>query len=225
MQPYNGLRGYFGIGIYNPQKEVNVGTLWRSAYCFGALFIFTIGRPIGQQPSDTINTWRHIPYLNYPDFEDFRSHLPHDCVLVGCEVTEQAEPLETFNHPQRAVYLLGTEGTGIPESILSRCHTTIKIDTRLCLNVAVAGSIVLYDRRAKGLRIAMERGRGDAFFLQKDDAMETVCRVIQYFCGLLGHDETIKTYAVEMVTGQVRFYWCVTCRRCRHKWYIGLEET
>lgn len=164
MQPYNGLRGYFGIGIYNCQKGVNLGTLWRSAYCFGAAFVFTVGRKAEKQPSDTICSWRHIPYLVYPDLDDFYAHLPHECVLVGVEAANGAESLETFNHPQQAVYLLGAEGNGIPENILGRCHKVARIDTRLCLNVAVAGSIVLYDRRAKRLRAALEKGRGEAFF-------------------------------------------------------------
>lgn len=126
--------------------------------------MFTVGRKAKKQPSDTICSWRHVPYLVYPDFDDFYVHLPYDCILVGVEISGGAEPLETFNHPQRAVYLLGAEDNGIPKDILSRCHKVICVDTRFCLNVAVAGSIVLYDRRAKGLRVALERGRGDAFF-------------------------------------------------------------
>ena len=35
--------GYFGIGVYRLKTEANHGTLWRSAFQFGADFIFTIG--------------------------------------------------------------------------------------------------------------------------------------------------------------------------------------
>ena len=34
---------YFEIGVYHPKKEVNIGTLWRTAYQLGASVIFTIG--------------------------------------------------------------------------------------------------------------------------------------------------------------------------------------
>lgn len=34
---------YFAIGIYHPKTEMNMGTLWRSAYQLGASYIFTIG--------------------------------------------------------------------------------------------------------------------------------------------------------------------------------------
>ena len=36
--------GYCGIGIENGKAEVNLGTLWRSAHIFGAVFLFTVGR-------------------------------------------------------------------------------------------------------------------------------------------------------------------------------------
>jgi hypothetical protein len=35
------VRGYFGIGIYHGKTEENIGTLWRSAYAYGADFVFT----------------------------------------------------------------------------------------------------------------------------------------------------------------------------------------
>ena len=31
------------------------------------------------------------------------------------------EPLETFKHPDRAVYILGSEDTGLPESVVQVC--------------------------------------------------------------------------------------------------------
>lgn len=36
--------GFFGIGILNNVDELNIGTLWRSAYILGASFIFTVDR-------------------------------------------------------------------------------------------------------------------------------------------------------------------------------------
>ena len=36
------MSGYFEIGIYNGKTEVNMGTLWRSAYQLGASGIFIV---------------------------------------------------------------------------------------------------------------------------------------------------------------------------------------
>lgn len=37
-------RGYFGIGIYKPKTNTNIGTLWRSVFQLGAAYIFVIGQ-------------------------------------------------------------------------------------------------------------------------------------------------------------------------------------
>lgn len=50
---------------------------------------------------------------------------------------------------KRAIYLLGAEDTGIPDNILNDCDSIVQLPGNYCLNVAVAGSIVLYDRNSK----------------------------------------------------------------------------
>lgn len=144
-------RGYFGIGIYHPKTTENMGTLWRSAHNFGADFIFTIGARYHKQPSDTTKAWKHVPLFNYSDIEDLKAHLPKDCELVFIEQTEGSRNLKDASHPEAACYVLGAEDEGVPEELM-RGFQKIAIDTPLCLNVAVAGSIVLYDRQAKGDR-------------------------------------------------------------------------
>jgi tRNA G18 (ribose-2'-O)-methylase SpoU len=62
--------------------------------------------------------------------------------------------LDNFQHPQRVIYLLGAEDEGIPSEILKN-HRSIEIKSpkKFCLNVAVAGSIVMYDRFIKNGQI------------------------------------------------------------------------
>lgn len=141
--------GYFGIGICNPKYEVNLGTLWRSAFCFGASFIFVIGKKFKVQSSDTTTAWRKIPMYHYDSFEKFYENLPYSCRVVGVEIDEYSEDIYTFEHPKTCVYLLGAEDNGLSRDILDKCHHIIKIDTKTCLNVSVTGSIILYDRQCK----------------------------------------------------------------------------
>jgi tRNA G18 (ribose-2'-O)-methylase SpoU len=143
-------RGYFAIGIEHTKSVVNVGTLFRSAYSMGAAYIFTIGRRYKQQASDTTKTWRHIPLLHYHTFGDFYKQLPHDCRLVGVEILPEARPLPGYTHPERCVYLLGAEDHGLSKEAVTRCHDLVVLPGERCLNVSVAGSIVMYDRHAKG---------------------------------------------------------------------------
>jgi tRNA G18 (ribose-2'-O)-methylase SpoU len=143
------VRGYFGIGIEHPVKTVNLGTLWRSAYCFNADFIFTIGARYQPQCSDTTKAYRHVPYWRFHDWEDFHSHIPYDCQLVGVELLESAIPLETFKHPERVIYLLGPEDGSLSKEAVKHCQYIVKFDSKKCLNVASAGTVVMYDRQLK----------------------------------------------------------------------------
>lgn len=146
------MRGYFGIGIENPKTCHNFGTLHRSAMILGADFLFSIGpRPKRwpQQASDTMKAWRHIPLHHYEDVTDFYDHLPHGCRLIGVEILDSAKPIATFKHPEQACYLLGAEDHGLSNAAISRCHDIVVLPGDFCLNVSVAGSIVMYDRIAK----------------------------------------------------------------------------
>jgi tRNA G18 (ribose-2'-O)-methylase SpoU len=146
------MRGYWGIGIYHTKTEVNVGTLLRSAYSFGADFAFTVGRRYKKQSSDTLKTWRHIPLWHFSDLDDLRNHLPYTARLVCIEIAPGAIDLSEFEHPDQAVYLLGAEDHGLPSEILAG-NKVVKISgADHCLNVAVAGSIVMYDRKRKAVR-------------------------------------------------------------------------
>ncbi len=142
-------RGYCGIGVVNMKTKVNYGTLYRSAYCFGADFIFLIGRRFKKQSSDTVKAFKHIPLYEYSSVDDFIDHIPYDCRLVGVEITNKSKPLHIVTHPERAIYVLGAEDGGLPQQIIDHCYFVAEIPTRYCLNVAVAGSIVLYDRQLK----------------------------------------------------------------------------
>lgn len=146
--------GYFGIAVLHPKSQVNIGTLWRSAFLNDAAFVGTIGRRYQYQPSDTPGTTSHVPLVHYADMDDFIRHIPHSCPIVGVELDECAKHLPEFCHPPRAVYLLGAEDHGIPRAILDRCHYTVQIPTvrDWSMNVAAAGSIVMYDRMAKQMR-------------------------------------------------------------------------
>ncbi len=140
---------YFEIGVYFPRNSANIGTLWRSAYQLGAAGIFTIGRPYRRQTSDTADTPWHIPQRHYARFEEFLAARPAGALLVGIEM--QGIPLVSFQHPERAIYLLGAEDSGLPGRVLEACNFVVSIEAvrSQSYNLAVAGSIVMYDRLAK----------------------------------------------------------------------------
>lgn len=148
MQTINN-KGYCAIGVYRGKTEHNIGTLWRSAFILGAAYIFTVENKYKKQSSDVVRAWSRIPLFHHRTFDDLLNNIPHDCRLVGVEIDDRAEMLHEFEHPKRAIYLLGAEDTGLPEDVKSKCHFLIKLPGNTSLNVGVTGSIVLHDRATK----------------------------------------------------------------------------
>lgn len=142
-------RGFFGIGIEYPRTAANIGTLWRSAHIMQADFMFVIGQCYQSVRTDTLKSWKHVPLFEFDSFEHFHACLPKDAKLVGIELDARSVPLTTYRHPQRAVYLLGSERDGLSAEALGKCDDVVQIPGEYSLNVSAAGSIVLYDRLLK----------------------------------------------------------------------------
>ncbi len=148
-------RGYFEIGIYCPEKECNYGTLMRSAYQLGAAGIFIIGGNYKIQSSDTTSAHRHIPARQYDSFEQFIKNRPINCQIFAIEDPKyNGRYLKSFCHPERAIYLLGPEANGLPKKVVDQCNGVISIesDRTYSYNVAMAGTLVMYDRLIKGTK-------------------------------------------------------------------------
>lgn len=149
------MRGYFGIGAERISKPMNLGNLVRSAHAFGASFFFTIEPTFDAQAvkrSDTSDAAKHLPLYTYESVDELA--LPRGCVLVGIELTDDAIELPSFRHPATAAYVLGPEKGSLSPELTARCDYVIKIPTRFCVNVGVAGAIVMYDRMISQGRFA-----------------------------------------------------------------------
>lgn len=146
------MRGYFGIGIEGVSKAMNVGSLMRTAHAFGAAFVFTVAAEYRRrkgEKADTSRTDGHVPFYSFPDAESMI--LPQGCRLVGIEITDDAVALPSFHHPSAATYILGPERGHLSDAMIERCDHIVKIPTKFSVNVAMAGSLVMYDRqRMKG---------------------------------------------------------------------------
>jgi len=140
---------YFGIGCYHMKYGVNYGTLFRSALILGADFIFLIGKRFKKMSSDTTKTFKTIPLYEYETFEQFKKNLPYGCQIIAIELDNNSESIEYFKHPLNCVYLLGAEDHGIPQKELAQCHKIVNLPGEQSMNVAIAGSIAMYDRILK----------------------------------------------------------------------------
>ncbi len=140
-------RGYFGIGVEGITKPQNLGNMVRSAHSFGASFFFTIGAELNVKQvreSDTSKAWENLPFFEYETRNDFM--LPKKCALVAVEFTQDSIELPSFRHPQAAAYILGPEMGNVSAEMMERADHVIKIPMQFCINVGVAGALVMYDR-------------------------------------------------------------------------------
>lgn len=139
-------RGYFAIGAEGISKPMNLGNMVRSAHAFGASFVFTVGAEVNllKARSDTSKAPLHVPLYHWDSPADMA--LPQGCRLVGVELVDAAVDLPSFRHPMQAAYVLGPERGALSSELLSACDHVVKIPTAFCINVAMAGAIVMYDR-------------------------------------------------------------------------------
>ena len=140
-------RGYFAVGVEGISKGFNLGNLVRTSHAFGASFFFTIGAFVDYaevKSSDTSHADIHMPFYTHKNLAAFS--LPKDCALVGVELTDDAVDLPSFRHPLRAAYVLGPEKGSLSPELTKRCDHIVKIPTKFCVNVGIAGAIVIYDR-------------------------------------------------------------------------------
>lgn len=149
------MRGYFGIGVEGINKPFNVGNLFRSAHAFDASFVFTIAATyrkseIGQ--SDTSSALSNLPFYSFPSVGEML--MPKGCALVGVELMDESVELPSFTHPRCAAYVMGPERNSLSPALVARCDHIIRIPTKFCLNVGIAGALVMYDRMISTRRFA-----------------------------------------------------------------------
>ena len=119
----------------------------RSAHAFGASFTFTIGAQYQalEARADTSKGHWHLPHYNWD-----RARATWCCRRAAnwsaSSFSTTAVALPSFRHPLQAAYVLGPERGSLSDDLLARCDFTVKIPTTFCVNVAMAGAIVMYDR-------------------------------------------------------------------------------
>lgn len=141
------MRGYFAVGAEGISKGFNLGNLVRTTHAFGGSFFFTVGSSLNYaeiKSTDTSHADIHLPFYAYKNIGEFT--IPKDCSLVGVELIDDATDLPSFHHPLRAAYVLGPEKGSLSPEMVKRCDFVVKIPMKFCVNVGIAGALVIYDR-------------------------------------------------------------------------------
>lgn len=158
-----GLRP-ISIAAWNISKEHNVGSLVRTAHAVAAEEVVLVGaREWNVEAARTAELYTTVTRL--PDVQAFRDHLAAGhWRLVAVELDRRAVPLFEAEYPERPCFLLGAELGGVPPELLDEAKLIVQIPQWglvPSLNLAVAGSIVVYDCLAKLHRSGrLDRPRG-----------------------------------------------------------------
>lgn len=146
-----GLRP-LALAAWNITKEHNVGSLVRTAHAAAVTELLLVGeREWNVEAARTAELYTEIIHL--PDSDAFRDHLEkRQWELVVVELDERAVNLFDARYPERPCFLLGAELEGVPEQLIEAASLLVQIPQWglvPSLNLAIAGSIVLYDYLGK----------------------------------------------------------------------------
>jgi len=146
-----GLRP-LALAAWGITKEHNVGSLVRTAHAVAAEEVILVGdREWNVEAARTSELYTELTVL--PDAGAFLAHLErHRRQLVAVELDRRAVTLFEARYPERPCFVVGAELGGIPEELLERARLVVRIPQWglvPSLNLAVAGSVVVYDYLSK----------------------------------------------------------------------------
>lgn len=151
LTPPDKLSGSQYLVLDGVQDPGNMGTVWRTADAFGADGIFLLGGCADPYSPKTIRATMGACF-RLPLWEVDLSTLV--ALLQKADIPLRATALlhDTADVREvswsRAAAVIGSEGKGVSEEVLSACSATIKIpmcDRCESLNAAVAASVVLWE--------------------------------------------------------------------------------
>ena len=141
------MRGYFGIGIEGVSKPMNLGSLLRTAHAFGASFLFTIGGLVQRRQienADTSSAMANLP------LHEFRISPAFSCRAAAglsawscCPTRSTCRASATRPRPPTCS---GPSAPACRRRSRSAAISSSAFPTRFCVNLAIAGALVMYDR-------------------------------------------------------------------------------
>ncbi|HTW98740.1 MAG TPA: TrmH family RNA methyltransferase [Acidimicrobiales bacterium] len=138
------------VALIDPKYIHNVAAAVRAASCFGASSVLFTGERAQEHMGtrlpreERMKAYRSVRWWNETSPRPFAA-LAH-LTPVAVELLPGAERLETFHHPEDALYVFGPEDGAIPGGIRSACHRFVVVPTYHCMNLSAAAYVVLFHR-------------------------------------------------------------------------------
>lgn len=163
------------VALCNPQYGHNVGAIQRACSCFGIKQLWFSGDRVEFDLDGKTRLPREERMRGYEDvevrqYDQFFDQFDKDVTPVAIELSNNAELLPQFDHPDNALYVFGPEDGNIPSVMLRHCHRFVVMPLHHCTNLAAAVYIVLYDRMFKRIQAGKEPLRTIEEMLKEDRA-------------------------------------------------------
>jgi tRNA G18 (ribose-2'-O)-methylase SpoU len=135
------------IAIQNWEHDFNIGSVIRTANAFNVRGVHILGRRRWNRRGAMV-TDRYLHLHHHESVADFADWLAREqYVAIGVDNLEGAAPLESYELPERACLIFGSEGPGLTEEVLGICDGLVAItqygSTR-SLNAGAAAAIAMY---------------------------------------------------------------------------------
>lgn len=143
----------FATVLHNLKSPENTGMILRTHVAFGGEHFVMVGpepwrfKKRTQAFSRRLEKICSLVYL--PDDDSFFDWCRAERFTpIALEIAEAPILLPSFHFPDRPALIVGHEGNGLPNEFLERCSAVVTIPQFGpvgCLNVAVSGSIAIYE--------------------------------------------------------------------------------
>ncbi|MDP8269571.1 MAG: RNA methyltransferase [Candidatus Tenebribacter davisii] len=135
------------------RSAFNVGSIFRSAECFGVTHIYICGytpNPLNIKVQKTaMGTEKHVEWSSHPDIEQVIKELKKDDVAIyALETTSNAKDLSQTSFKKKCALILGNEALGISEKTLKLADEIVQIPLsgwKNSLNVGACAAICCYE--------------------------------------------------------------------------------
>ena len=136
----------YAVCMQNFSGEFNIATFIRIANCLGAKKIFYFGqRKIDRRGCQGTHIYKDITWL---EDEDQLLDLKNQYNFVAVDKLHNSVPIQSFDFSRKNnLYIFGSEGEGLLQSVLDMCESAIHIPQRgSCpsMNVASASAVIMH---------------------------------------------------------------------------------
>lgn len=144
--------------LHDIRSEQNVGSLFRSADAAGIKAVYLsgitpapidrFGRSVAGIAKTALGAQDNIAWRIIDDIDKtIRDLTERGYTIIAIEQSPTSVDYKTVTFEKPAVFILGNEVTGLPQSVLDECDIVAEIAMRgkkESLNVSVAGGIALF---------------------------------------------------------------------------------